>query len=198
MQSTNGIEIIQQLPNALRSQAAELLYESFYIKMSVLIKEKDKALRLIRAATNYESGFYVILDNKLAGIAGIQGKGNKYFNVKFSDLLKEFSFFTALPKFIRFRLESVSFPKENELEIVALTVQEDMRGKNLGTSLINEIIKYAKEKGFGRLSLTVVDTNQNAKRLYERIGFSISKIVKYGFITRSAGFEAVIHMYKNI
>lgn len=198
MQSINRIEIVQLLPNTLRNQAAKLLYESFYIKMRVLIKEKDKAFRLIRAATNYESGFYVILDNKLVGIAGIQSKGNKYFNVKFSDLLKEFSFFTTLPKFIRFKLESMSFPKDNELEIVALSVQKDMRGKNIGTSIINEIIKYAKEKEFNRLSLTVVDTNQDAKRLYERIGFSITKIVKYGFITRSAGFEAVIHMYKNI
>ncbi|MCK4560516.1 MAG: GNAT family N-acetyltransferase [Calditrichia bacterium] len=198
MQSINRIEIVQLLPNTLRNQAAKLLYESFYIKMRVLIKEKDKALRLIRAATNYESGFYVILDNKLVGITGIQNKGNKYFNVKFSDLLKEFSFFTALPKFIRFKLESISFPKDNELEIVALSVQKDMRGKNIGTSIINEIIKYAKEKEFNRLSLTVVDTNQDAKKLYERIGFSITKIVKYGFITRSAGFEAVIHMYKNI
>jgi hypothetical protein len=65
MQSINRIEIVQLLPNTLRNQAAKLLYESFYIKMRVLIKEKDKALRLIRAATNYESGFYVILDNKL-------------------------------------------------------------------------------------------------------------------------------------
>ena len=198
MQSTNKIEIVQRLPNALINQAAKLLYESFYIKMRVLIKEKDKALRLIQAATNYDSGFYVILDNKLVGIAGIQSKGNKYFNIKFSDLLKEFSFFTALPKFIRFKLESMSFPKENELEIVALSVKEDMRGKNICASIINEIIKYAKEKEFNKLSLTVVDTNQNAKRLYERIGFSINKIVKYGFITRSAGFDAVIHMYKNI
>lgn len=86
----------------------------------------------------------------------------------------------------------------NRIEIVALSVQENMRGKDIGTSIINEIIKYAKEKEFNRLSLTVVDTNQDAKRLYERIGFSITKIVKYGFITRSAGFEAVIHMYKNI
>lgn len=86
----------------------------------------------------------------------------------------------------------------NRIEIVALSVQENMRGKDIGTSIINEIIKYAKEKEFNRLSLTVVDTNQDAKRLYERIGFNITKIVKYGFITRSAGFEAVIHMYKNI
>ncbi len=78
MQSTNRIEIVQLLPNTLRSQAIKLLYESFYIKMRVLIKKKDKALRLIQAATNFESGFYVILDNKLVGIAGIQSKNNKF------------------------------------------------------------------------------------------------------------------------
>jgi RimJ/RimL family protein N-acetyltransferase len=105
MQSTNRIEIVRLLPDTLRSQAATLLYESFYIKM---------------------------------------------------------------------------------------------RGNNIGTKIINEIIKYAKENKFNRLKLTVVDTNQGAKKLYERIGFQIAKTVKYGFITRSAGFEAVIHMVKDI
>ena len=120
MQSTNRIELVQLLPNTLRSQAAKLLYES------------------------------------------------------------------------------LSFPKEDELEIIALSVQKKMRGNNIGTKIINEIIKYAKENKFNRLKLTVVDTNQGAKKLYERIGFQIAKTVKYGFITRSAGFEAVIHMYKDI
>lgn len=198
MKSESGIDIVRKLPKTLRIQVAKLLYEAFYKKMRVLIKEREKALRIIQAATNYETGFYAIYENRIVGIAGIQSKGNKYFNVKFSDLLEEFSFVNAFFKLIRFRLESLSFIKESELEIVALSVRKEMRGKKIGTTIINEIIKYAREYEFTGLMLTVVDTNQEAKQLYERIGFNITKIKKYGFITRSAGFEAVIHMYKKL
>jgi hypothetical protein len=75
-----------------------VLYEAFYKKMRVLIREKEKALRIIQTATNYETGFYAICENRLVGIAGIQTKGNKYFNIKFSNLLGEFNFFSALLK----------------------------------------------------------------------------------------------------
>ncbi len=194
----NKLEIVQKLPNNFRSQALELLYEAFQIKISALIKDKEKALRIIPKAINYEAGFYAIYENKLVGMAGIQSKGNKYFKVKFSTLLKEFNFFSALWKHVRFKLESLSAIKEDELEIVALSVQNEMRGKKIGGRIIDEIIKYAKENGFKGLTLTVVDTNQGAKRLYERFGFAVTKIKRYGFLTRSAGFESVIHMYKNI
>ena len=127
-----------------------------------------------------------------------QSKGNKCYNVKFSILLDEFNFFSALVKLIRFKLESLSFIKNEEIEIIALSVQKEMRGNNNGTIIKDEIIKYAKENKFNALKLTVVDTNQGALKLYKRIGFKITKTVKYGFITRSAGFEAVIHMYKNL
>jgi ribosomal protein S18 acetylase RimI-like enzyme len=194
----NKIEIVRKLPKNLRVQAAKLLYQAFNKKMRVLISEEEKALRVIQATTNYETGFYAICENRLVGIAGIQSKGNKYFNVKLSILLDEFYFLSALAKLIRFKLESLSFVKNEELEIIALSVQREMRGNNIGTKIIYEIIKYAKENKFNGLKLTVVDTNQGAMKLYERIGFKIIKTVKYGFITRSAGFEAVIHMYKNL
>ncbi|MCD4707620.1 MAG: GNAT family N-acetyltransferase [Candidatus Sabulitectum sp.] len=192
------IEIVRELPEKFGVQAAELLYEAFREKMRVVISDKAKALKIIRAAANYETGFYAIHGKRLAGIAGIQTKGNKYFNVKFADLLDEFCFFSALLKLIRFKLESLSILKNGEMEIVALSVKKEMRGKNIGTAIMNEIIWYAEQNGYRGLKLTVVDTNKGALRLYKRIGFRITRIVKYGFITRSAGFEAVIHMYRNL
>lgn len=84
------------------------------------------------------------------------------------------------------------------MEIIALAVKKEMRGKSIGTAIMNEIIGYAEQNGFRGLKLTGVDTNTGAIRLYRRTGFRITRIVKYGFITRSAGFEAVIHMYRDL
>lgn len=84
------------------------------------------------------------------------------------------------------------------MEIVALAVKKEMRGKDIGTAIMNGIIGHAEQNGYRGLKLTVVDTNKGALRLYKRIGFRITRTVKYGFIIRSAGFEAVIHMYRNL
>ena len=64
-----------------------------------------------------------------------------------------------------------------------------MRGKKIGTKIIDYIILYAKSRGYKKLKLTVVDTNPIAKKLYERIGFTLHKTKNYGFLTRSAGFK---------
>lgn len=198
MSPDGRVEIVRELPNGFRSQAAELLYEAFHKKMKVLIGEEAKALRIIQAAADFNTGFYATHKDRLAGIAGIQSKGNKYFNVKLSSLLQEFDFFGALSRLIRFKLESMSSVEEGELEIVALSVRSEMRGKGIGTLMISKIIEHAEENGFEGITLTVVDTNQDAKRLYERMGFSVTRIRRYGRITRPAGFEAVIHMHKEL
>ena len=47
-----------------------------------------------------------------------------------------------------------------------------MKGLGIGSGLFSLLEKIARDKGLGRLSLDVVDTNQRAKLLYERLGFS--------------------------
>lgn len=192
------IEIIRNLPESSKIRASELVYEAFQKKIQSVIKEKEKAIRIITKSINYSAGFYAVYENSLVGMAGTQSKGNQFIKAKFSYFHEEYGFFRALIKKIYFNFDSLGTIKKDELELTAISVQKEMRGKKIGTKLINNIILFAKNRGYNKLKLTVVDTNPLAKKLYETIGFIRHKTKNYGFLTRSAGFEEVTHMVKNL
>jgi ribosomal protein S18 acetylase RimI-like enzyme len=57
-----------------------------------------------------------------------------------------------------------------ETPILGIALQPHVRGKGIGTLLMEEVLKEAKELGFKKLSLSV-DPDNPALRLYERYGF---------------------------
>ena len=62
------------------------------------------------------------------------------------------------------------------LYIDDLCVDETARGKHIGTSLYEYVLKYAKEQGCYNVTLNVWADNVNAVKFYEKIGLKIQKI----------------------
>lgn len=56
-----------------------------------------------------------------------------------------------------------------------LFIEEEYRGRGVGSRLLDEIIKIAKNKGFQSLELTVARKNKQAQRLYLELGFKPKK-----------------------
>ncbi|MGE6259846.1 N-acetyltransferase family protein [Heyndrickxia sporothermodurans] len=54
---------------------------------------------------------------------------------------------------------------------LVLGVSEKYRGKGVASQLFNELFKWAKEKEFTRLELTVIKENEKAFQLYRKMGF---------------------------
>jgi [ribosomal protein S18]-alanine N-acetyltransferase len=59
---------------------------------------------------------------------------------------------------------------DNETPILGIALHPHVRGKGIGTLLMEEVLKEAKELGYKKMSLSV-DPNNPALRLYERYGF---------------------------
>ena len=55
--------------------------------------------------------------------------------------------------------------------IHALGVDPDVAGKGIGSGMIREAVRSAREKGAGALRLDVLNTNEPAEKLYLRNGF---------------------------
>ncbi len=53
---------------------------------------------------------------------------------------------------------------------LAVAVEEDWRGRGVGTSLLSGLATEVRRVGFGSLSLSVAPAN-SARRLYERLGY---------------------------
>lgn len=59
---------------------------------------------------------------------------------------------------------------DDETPEVAVAVREGRRGEGIGARLLHALEGLARERGFERLSLSV-DTENPARRLYERLGY---------------------------
>jgi len=60
-----------------------------------------------------------------------------------------------------------------EFYIDSVAVSTAARGQGLGTELLKHAIKHAKNQGFKQIGLLVDLDNPNAKKLYERLGFTL-------------------------
>ena len=62
------------------------------------------------------------------------------------------------------------------LYIDDLCVDENARGKKVGTSLYNYVLQFAKEAGCYNVTLNVWACNSSALKFYEKCGLSVQKI----------------------
>ena len=70
-----------------------------------------------------------------------------------------------------------------------IAVQAGARGQGVGSRLLEEIANYAKEQGFSRVRLDVIDINPKARKLYERKGFKAVKTEYFRYLRWLLGFR---------
>ena len=61
--------------------------------------------------------------------------------------------------------------------IEQLIVDEEIRNKGYSKELINYLKKIAKEKGYSKIELCCWEFNQNAKEVYEHLGFKKQRTI---------------------
>ncbi len=62
------------------------------------------------------------------------------------------------------------------LYIDDICVDEEARGKHIGSMIYNEVLRYAKEQGFYNITLNVWSCNPGAVKFYEAMGLIPQKI----------------------
>jgi GNAT superfamily N-acetyltransferase len=66
---------------------------------------------------------------------------------------------------------SMRIPRRGAL--IGIAVDEDWRGRGIGTTLMGAAEAWARERGYDTLELDVADPNGDARRLYERLGYGL-------------------------
>jgi ribosomal-protein-alanine N-acetyltransferase len=64
----------------------------------------------------------------------------------------------------------------DELHINNLAVAPSQRGRGAGTALLHEVLREGARLGARRATLEVRRSNEAARRLYERLGFSVAGV----------------------
>jgi ribosomal protein S18 acetylase RimI-like enzyme len=64
------------------------------------------------------------------------------------------------------------YVEDREAELVSMWVRPSARGQGVGQTLVRAAALWAQERGYPALYLWVTETNESARRLYERCGFA--------------------------
>ena len=57
-------------------------------------------------------------------------------------------------------------------ELISMWVAPSHRRQSVGERLVREVVAWARDEGYRRLALSVVDENVAARSLYQRLGFT--------------------------
>lgn len=191
------ITITQKLPEHLREAAAEVYYEAFRRKFRLLLGAEVKAKAVLANDFNLDYAFVALEGDKVLGIAGIQHGGKHFVAIRLSTMQRHFGWLPGLYHFTMMKLfERAQRP--GELMMDGIAVAPEARGKGIGTRLLASVTEYARENGFKYVRLDVVNTNPDARRLYEREGFEVVKTSHYGVFTRGLGFSGSHEMHKQV
>jgi GNAT superfamily N-acetyltransferase len=188
---------IKPLPEGYRRQAAELCYEAFRAKFEPLLKSQEHGVAILER--DLEPGLVIAAwaEGRLVGMAGLEYAGQYFFDPRWRSFAQEFGWLGGLLRLALF-LPFAHHHSEGDLTLGALAVAAQVRGQGVGTQLMEAVFDWACERGFRSVSLEVVDTNPQARRLYERLGFVARRTQRLPSFFNRLGFSAVTLMVKEI
>lgn len=69
-------------------------------------------------------------------------------------------------------------PQPHTAELVSMWVHPQARGQGVGRTLVETVLQWAHNEGHNVVHLWVTETNDQARRLYERCGFALTGELK--------------------
>ncbi len=177
-------------PESLRHDAACLYDDAFEAKFSVAVPDKGQRLLLLADALVLPFSVAAIASGELVGLAGFHTpEGSFTDGLTSRKLFRSLGLGSGLRAAMVFSLYNRQL-QASELLMDGIAVRDGMRGKGIGTKLLEELKQYARENGHSRIRLDVVDTNPAARRLYERQGFVTTGIKHFDKLRGLLGFGA--------
>ena len=197
------IEITTHLESSTQLvEAATVYYEAFAHKLDGLefnSRPPEQAIRILVASIQPEMGVYALLDGRVIGVAGMQYRGRRFYVVPWRVWRAEFGLAGGLWRWLWFRLgQYFVHPAADALRVDGIAVSATARGLGVGTQLMAALAAHARAAGLRAVELEVVDTNPDARRLYERLGFVVLKEARYGRLTAAGGFTGATYMRQEL
>ncbi len=124
----------------------------------------------------------------VAGVGGLKCGGEEFIDITFWQLVQHLK--VRILNFLLLGWVFESAFEQNEILVDALAVAQEMRGQGVGSNLMKFVIDFAHSMDYERVKLFVIDTNEKAKKFYEKIGFKEKKTYSLIFpLNRILGFD---------
>jgi len=192
------MRILRGIPPELVAETAALLVDAFDQKVQHELRPRtpEQARRLAARSLTPDLGWVALAEDGIVlGVIGIGMRGRRFSHMSYCMLAEEFGPLGAVWRWMFAFFEQVFVrPRKLQWRIEVLAVAESARGKGVGTDLVRAVIDAAREAGMRSVRLEVVDVNDDALRLYERLGFRSRASVPTGWLTAGGGYRAVCFM----
>lgn len=176
------------------ASAAQLYDEAFGDKFAAAIRSRTDRISVLKDSFVGRFAVTASVGELLVGLAGFHTpEGSLTGGMSARQLLVTLGLIRGLRAIAIFAMYERT-PKPGELVMDGISVHRDYRGCGIGTQLLNGIVNYARENGFGTVRLDVIDTNLGAKRLYGRNGFVPVRTQKFPYLRWLLGFGAATTM----
>ncbi len=177
-----------------RHAAAALYDAAFGAKLGVAIPDPKQRLDILAQGFNPRFCWVAMRGDELAGIAGYKNsQGSLTGGISWRLLQTELGYRGALRALaILALLDREHTP--GELLLDGICVAANMRGQGVGSQLLQQLIQYAEREGYQRLRLDVINTNPDAKRLYQRMGFNVTATESFAYLRWLLDFSSSTQM----
>ena len=177
--------------------ALRLSYDAFERKFRIGFRGADDLVRLFADSADGASCLSAESDGgELLGVLAFQTDGSEFYRMKTSAAFARFSPARAVRVLLNLMLLYTPRPAPDEFIVDSLAVAQSARGMGVGTALMREAERKARRMGKRFMSLGVIGENAGAIRLYERLGYKITRTQR-GFIIRLiVGCDEVHRMEK--
>ncbi|MEU2851787.1 GNAT family N-acetyltransferase [Streptomyces syringium] len=194
---TGPVTIRRGVPAGAERRAAELYWDAFGRKLGPALNPPDKAVTFIAAHLNADRAVCALLDGQLVGLAGYQLGGRAFTGGSASDVLRAYGHLRGLHRLPLLALFE-RHPAPGQLVMDGIAVDPGLRGRGVGSLLIEEVAAVAAEQDRREIRLDVIDTNPRARALYERRGFTAVRTERTPYLRGLLGFGAVTTMRRAV
>lgn len=191
------VTVRRGVPAGAERRVAELYWHAFGRKLGPALNPAGKAVSFIAAHLNTDRAVCALLDGQLVGLAGYQHGGRALTGGSARAVLRAYGHLRGLRRLLLLALFE-RHPAPGQLVMDGIAVDPDMRGRGVGSLLIEEVAAVAAEQGCREIRLDVIDTNPRARALYERRGFTAVRTEHTPYLRGLLGFGAVTTMCRPV
>ena len=180
-----------------RQAVAEVIHEGFKRKLAPLLGDRGHTLALLAAGLRPEGVLLAAQDGRVLGVAGLKYGREGFMEPVMADFVRVYG--PLLAPLRRWLFEFMESPEPEDFVYVdAMAVRAGWRGRGIGARLLEATFDFARERGYPQVVLDVVDTNPDARRLYERMGFTPVRVERFPVMGLFLGFRSATVMKRGV
>lgn len=187
-----SVKRMNDFSTSRRNEIARVFVDAYYKDLSRITKDRIKLINCFQKVINKDVFYVADLAGEIGGIAACSNNHNRGLILNKDDFKKEFGFLKGMMAYSALKEDfNRQLPySQNTCYIECVGTLSQYRGMGIATKLIEFITS---ETPYDRYVLEVSDTNKNAYRLYQKLGFKVfdKKKVRWA---RIKGFNETIFM----